>query len=424
MAPRDIDLYEGASADVWIAYLIPKSVGFPLIQISTGYSNGKAQIGWLDTTPVIPAPTITKQPASVSAFVGDTVNFSVVAKGRGLTYRWQQLKTTSGSWETISGETSSSLSVIAYANRNGRKYRCVISNSAGTVTSNAATLTVIAAPTITSQPKSVTVALGDTAVFSVTATGTGLSYKWQQKKVGGAWETMAGETAASVNVIGYANREGRQYRCVVSNGSGSVTSNAATLHINTHSGCPCAHFVDMPPYGTPEHEAIDWAYTHNPKITSGMDDTHFGTGQTLTRAQASTFLYAGAGKPVFNENAAVNPFSDVPAGKWYTKAVLWAASEGLVAGYDGGVFKPNATLTRGQIIAILYAWAGKPSVSGKTNPYSDVPAGKWYTSSAIWAYYEGIEKGTDGKYNQSMDCTREAFVVYLYRYLTGNGLVE
>lgn len=185
--------------------------------------------------------------------------------------------------------------------------------------------------------------------------------------------------------------------------------------------CPCEAFEDMPPYGTPEHEAIDWAFTHNPPITTGMDATHFGTGMTLTRAQTAVFLYAAAGKPDFDVNTAQNSFSDVPAGQWFTKPVLWAASQGLVKGYEDGTFKPNDTLTRAQIIVILYAWAGKPAPT-IDNPYSDCEG--WYANAAIWAYEKGIEKGTDGAFGGSTPCTRESFVLYLYRYMTGNRLAE
>ena len=184
--------------------------------------------------------------------------------------------------------------------------------------------------------------------------------------------------------------------------------------------CAISQFADVMeayPYGTPEHEAIEWAFTHEPQITSGMNETTFGVGLTLTRAQAATFLYAAAGKPEFNAETAENPFKDVKAGKWYTTPVLWAYSVGLVSGMTADTYGINGNLTRGQIMVILYAWAGKPSVEGMENPYTDVPAGKWFTDAAIWAYNMGIEAGADGKFVQSTPCTREAMVLYLYRYI-------
>ena len=190
--------------------------------------------------------------------------------------------------------------------------------------------------------------------------------------------------------------------------------------------CKISHFTDvMEAYPDPEsaeHKAIEWAFTHEPQITSGMNATTFGVGKTLTRAQAAAFLYAAAGKPEFDETTATVSFTDVPAGKWYTKPVLWAASTGAVSGYADGTFKPNGTLTRGQVMTLLYAYAGKPAVT-IDNPYSDVAAGKWYTTPAIWGYEAGLERGEDGKFAQSTPCTRDAFVLYLYRYMTHDALL-
>ena len=185
--------------------------------------------------------------------------------------------------------------------------------------------------------------------------------------------------------------------------------------------CPCADFEDMPEYGTPEHEAIDWAFTND--ITVGLSATEFGTNKTLNRAQAATFLYAAAGKPDVDTTASLS-FTDVVSTNWYYTPVLWAASNNLVAGYENNTFRPNNTLTRAQILTILYAWAGKPSVDEYTNHYTDVVADNWYYAPAVWAYYAGIEKGENGKFAQGTLCTRATFVLYLYRHMTGNCLLE
>ena len=185
--------------------------------------------------------------------------------------------------------------------------------------------------------------------------------------------------------------------------------------------CPCAAFEDMPEYGTPEHEAIDWAFTEG--YTAGIDGTHFGTGKSLSRAETATFLWTVSGKPEINEADFENPFTDVKPGKWYTKYVLWAYSEGLVSGYEDGTFRPNNELNRGEILTLLYAWAGKPSVEGVENPYSDVKPGKWYEAPALWAYSEGIEQGENGLFARNTLVTRETFVLYLYRHMTHNQLL-
>ena len=184
--------------------------------------------------------------------------------------------------------------------------------------------------------------------------------------------------------------------------------------------CPCADFTDMPEYGTPEHEAIDWAFVNG--ITAGLSATEFGTNKTLNRAQAATFLYAAADKPEVDSTATLS-FNDVVPSNWYYKPVLWASSNGLVAGYEDGTFKPNNTLTRAQILTILYAWAGKPAVDEYTNPYSDVRVSNWYYAPAVWAYNAGIERGENGKFAQGTLCTRATFVLYLYRHMTGNCLL-
>ena len=185
--------------------------------------------------------------------------------------------------------------------------------------------------------------------------------------------------------------------------------------------CPCADFEDMPEYGTPEHEAIDWAFENG--ITAGLSATEFGTNKTLNRAQAATFLYAAADKPAVDSTATLS-FNDVVPSNWYYTPVLWASTNGLVTGYGDNTFKPNNALTRAQILTILYAWAGKPAVDEYTNPYSDVVAKNWYYAPAVWAYSAGIEKGENGKFAQGTLCTRATFVLYLYRHMTGNCLLE
>ena len=186
--------------------------------------------------------------------------------------------------------------------------------------------------------------------------------------------------------------------------------------------CKIAHFVDLEayPYGTSEHAAIEWAFTHTPQITAGTDETHFTPEKELNRATAMTFLWAAAGKP--NPKSTTSPFSDVKMGKWYTKAILWAAENKITSGNTDGSFGINTICNRGHILTFLYAQQGKPEYSIE-NPYSDV-GNKWYTHGAIWAYENGIEKGENGKFNYKTPCTRVLAVTYIYRAVTGKGLVD
>ncbi len=167
-------------------------------------------------------PVISAQPASQTVSVGQTATFSVTATGTGnLTYQWKK------NGAAIGGATSASYTTPAtVASDNGAKFTVTITDTAGNVTSNAATLTVNAPPSITSQPASKTVIAGQTATFSVTATGTApLTYQWNK---GGA--AIGGATSASYTTPATTTADsGSQFTVTVSNGAGKATSNAATL---------------------------------------------------------------------------------------------------------------------------------------------------------------------------------------------------
>ncbi|MBQ1409928.1 MAG: leucine-rich repeat protein [Oscillospiraceae bacterium] len=185
--------------------------------------------------PLVNAPVITGQPDSAEVALGTAVSFSVVATGGELSYKWQYKKPGSSTWKNWSGKTAATVTVKASNANNGYQYRCIVSNAAGSVTSEAASLTLTASaakPVITGQPASVSVALGQTASFSVVATGENLSYKWQYKKPGSStWVTWSGKTAATVTVKASNANNGWQYRCIVSNSAGSVSSEAAALTV-------------------------------------------------------------------------------------------------------------------------------------------------------------------------------------------------
>src|ERR1035437_6534787 len=176
------------------------------------------------TAPV--APTITSQPASVMVNVGQTATFTVAATGTApLSYQWQKGTT------NIAGATSASYTTPAtILADNGSTFRVVVTNAAGSVPSNSATLTVTApvAPTITSQPASVTVNVGQTATFTVAATGTApLSYQWQKGTT-----NIAGATSASYTTPATILADnGSTFRVIVTNAVGSIPSNSATLTI-------------------------------------------------------------------------------------------------------------------------------------------------------------------------------------------------
>ena len=179
----------------------------------------------LTVTPAVPPPVILTQPAGATRTVGQSVTFSVAASGSGpLSYQWYL----NGS--PIAGANTTTLVLPSVKATDAGTYTAGVRNTAGEVLSNAALLTVNPAPiapVITAQPQAVTVMAGQTAQFSITATGTApLAYQWQRNGV-----NIAGATAANCSVVNAQSANVGSYRVIVSNAAGSVTSTAATLTV-------------------------------------------------------------------------------------------------------------------------------------------------------------------------------------------------
>ena len=192
------------------------------------------------TDPAPAAPSITTHPASQAVTAGQTATFSVGATGTApLSYQWQENGT------ALNGATSASYtSKATTTSDNAAHFTVIVSNSAGSVTSSAATLTVSSAPvapSITAQPVSQAVTAGQTATFSVGATGTApLSYQWQENGT-----ALNGATSASyTNKATTTSDNAAHFTVVVSNSAGSVTSSAATL---TVSSAPVAPSITAQP---------------------------------------------------------------------------------------------------------------------------------------------------------------------------------
>ncbi len=173
---------------------------------------------------------ITTQPANQTVSVGRSATFSVLATGTPpLQYRWRK------NGAPIVGATGSSYTTPATAIvDNGSSFTLVVTNATGSITSNAATLTVTAPPItptalqITTQPANQAVSVGQTATFSVVATGSApLQYQWQKNGT-----AIAGATGSSYTTAAAASGDnGSSFAVVVTNATGSKTSNAATLTV-------------------------------------------------------------------------------------------------------------------------------------------------------------------------------------------------
>ena len=159
------------------------------------------------------------------------------------------------------------------------------------------------------------------------------------------------------------------------------------------------------------YDAVLWAAQKG--ITGGMSDTLFAPNAACTRAQIVTFLWRAAGSP--ETKSAAMPFTDVPAGSYFEKAVLWAVENGITKGTSDTTFSPNMTCTRAQIVAFLWRSEKSPA-AGTANPFADVKSTAYYADAVLWAVKEDITKGTTSTtFSPNADCTRAQIVTFLWR---------
>ncbi len=274
--------------------------------VSNSAGSATSASATLTVTSAGTAPTITIQPVSQTVNAGANVAFTVVASGSApLGYQW-----TKGG-VNISGATTSALALTSVTTADAGTYNVRVSNTAGSVTSANATLTVntvTGAPTITSQPLSQTVAVGSTVTFTVGATGTApLSYQWMK---GGT--NVAGATASALTLSSVTTANAGSYNVRVSNTAGSITSANATLTVNSlaatapgtillgwnNLGMHCMDsqfnvFSILPPYNTIEAQLIVNGTLI--KSGSGYSVTYEGvadpTGSINTTSQGKTDFY-------------------------------------------------------------------------------------------------------------------------------------
>jgi predicted secreted protein len=184
------------------------------------------------------APVFTTQPVSVSVTDGQGTQFSVAVSGvPAPTLEWQ-VSVNGGPWAGFGLTTPVYTINIASLADNGRQYRVVATNSAGTTVSDVVLLTVTAAataPVFTTHPSSVTITAGQSTQFTVAASGSPTpTFQWQLSTDGGAnWSNIVGQTGAVFDVINAAQgNNGRRFRAAASNAAGSATSSAAVLTVN------------------------------------------------------------------------------------------------------------------------------------------------------------------------------------------------
>ena len=202
--------------------LVLASYHFRLVaQNSSGTTYGIDQFPGIISAP----PVITEHPQDLAVNLGDSAEFTVLASGGGLNYQWQK------NTIEIPGAMASTYTIPVTTLSSAGSYRCVVTNTDGSATSNAATLLIVTAPTISQHPVSQTVNAAQDVTFSITAAGLLLSYQWQKNGV-----DLPDKTQASLILTNTTVYDSGTYRCIVSNSAGSLTSNDAILGINAPPG--------------------------------------------------------------------------------------------------------------------------------------------------------------------------------------------
>jgi Immunoglobulin domain len=274
--------------------------------------------GFVRPGPVAPTTgpaDIVLQPTNQSVTIGQSAIFTVMAGGTApLSYQWRK------NGAAMTGATSASYKTPATAMADsGTHFDVVVSNSLGTVTSTAASLTVTTAalaPSITEQPASRSVAPGQTATFNVLANGTApLSYQWQKNSVKISGATLPTYTTGATT----SADNGEQYRVVVSNASGSATSNMATLTVTTVATAP--------------------AITVQPVNGTVIAGQAAGFSVTATGSPAPTYQWKKNGSSILGATSRIYTTPATVAGD------SGAAFDVVVGNSAGSVTSRSATLT-------------------------------------------------------------------------------
>jgi hypothetical protein len=168
----------------------------------------------------LPVTNIISQPADVSACLNDAVSFEVQAEGQHLTYQWQK------DGVNLTGETNSILRLNAVTTNDEADYTCEVSGDFGNLVSNAAGLQILPQTTIDAQPVAQTVNEGSTASFTVSATGSNLTYQWQKDMV-----DIAGATSNTLVINNVQMSDAGNYQVIVTGDCGAETSQQAGLNV-------------------------------------------------------------------------------------------------------------------------------------------------------------------------------------------------
>ncbi len=191
-----------------------------------------------------------------------------------------------------------------------------------------------------------------------------------------------------------------------------VNSRATDNYTGRHDS-PCLHngFTDLPPNAT-YVEPVLWAVKEG--IANGYSSDIFGPLEAVLRWHMAVFLWRYQGQPMARTRPS---FSDVnnPA---YFDAVAWLVENDITSGFDGGLFRPDDELSRGQAVTFLWRLEGRPSPSFDIQyPFDDVSDGSHYRLAAQWSRWAEITNGIDERtFGGERSVSRAEAVTLLFRY--------
>ena len=169
-------------------------------------------------------------------------------------------------------------------------------------------------------------------------------------------------------------------------------------------------FTDVPA-GCWYEAPVLWALENG--ITTGTSDTTFSPGDKCLRAHVVTFLWNAEKCP--EPAAAASTFTDVPAGAWYEKPVLWAVENGITSGTSATKFGAGDVCSRYQVVFFLWKAAGSPEPKTTVNPFTDVKPSHFFYKAVLWAVENGITSGTSATtFGPTVPCNRAQVVTFLY----------
>jgi hypothetical protein len=236
-----------ASLEITLPANAGTTLRYYFIFVSAKSADGKSteqRVVVVEHAPPATAPAITTQPTSQTVVAGQDATFTAAASGSPTpSVQWQESTDGGGTWADAAGATAATFTFLTNSSNNGIELRAVFTNTAGSATTNAVTLTVGVAPAIVQQPGSgETLPSGHSFILFAGASGTPTpSAEWQEStNAGSTWANVgagsssvsSGVTYASYSSYASALGSNTEYRAVFTNAAGTATSNAEVLTVN------------------------------------------------------------------------------------------------------------------------------------------------------------------------------------------------